>query len=319
MSYECKILADSISTAGHRLTTYVATFPRITLSEANTHRVLSRNSGSSRAIPLSRQIIRVLDDPFVPSQFGINQAGMQAASSLSGDRHHEAVTIWLQARDRAVAAAYELVLGRSKFLATFGVQPRRELLRSTAPRLATLLDEGGVLNVHKQVVSRLLEPFMWQTVIISATEWSNFFALRTHPDAQPEIQVVAGMMQAAYGASTPTPVEAGRWHLPLLQPDERALAAADPDFWVKVVVGRCARVSYLTHDGVRDPAKDIELYERLVSSGHMSPLEHAARPMTEAEFAATGEWSGNFRGWHQHRKDVPNEADYAQVLAGAMA
>lgn len=97
-----------------------------------------------------------------------------------------------------------------------------------------------------------------------------------------------------------------------MQPGEGEPQPNDPQFWAKVCAGRCARVSYLSHDGQRDTAKDIELYERLTSGGHMSPLEHIARPMNMSELAVD-EWSGNFRGWHQFRKDIPNEDNFARV------
>ncbi|MNI42227.1 FAD-dependent thymidylate synthase [compost metagenome] len=147
---------------------------------------------------------------------------------------------------------------------------------------------------------------------MTASEWENFFALRANPDAQPELRRVAELMKDAYRTSIPTPLEDGQWHLPLLQDDEQDWATENIEDAIKVCCGRSARVSYLTHDGKRDHAKDIELYDRLTEGGHMSPLEHVARPMTSEELE-TGEWSGNFRGWHQHRKDVIHEDNFAEV------
>ena len=48
------IAADSINVKGKRITTFIVTMPRIVLAELNTHRVFSRNSASSRAIPFTK-------------------------------------------------------------------------------------------------------------------------------------------------------------------------------------------------------------------------------------------------------------------------
>jgi len=160
----------------------------------------------------------------------------------------------------------------------------------------------------------LLEPFAWITVIITATDWANFFTQRCHPDAQPEIKHIAEMMLAAYRASAPATVEMGRWHLPLIQDDERTL----PDEQLcKVSVARCARVSYLTHDGKRDRERDLELYERLLgggANGHWSPFEHVATPASDPE-----RHSANFAGWEQYRKRFPQEhaATFPDAYAAA--
>lgn len=267
MAFNAKVLADSISPEGARLTTLEVTFPRLVLAEFNTHRVFSRNSASSRAIPVEKQLARIMDEPFIPEYWGANQAGMQAEKELSGEEAEKAKAEWLAGRDSAVAHA-------------------RALLN---------------IGLHKQLSNRLLEPFMWHTVIVTATEWSNFFALRAHPDAQPEIRRAAELMRKAMSDSTPKQLDYGEWHTPLIQSDE----SFELEEKIKISCGRCARVSYLTHDGKRDPSKDLELYSRLVDSGHMSPTEHAARPMEKGETQR-----GNFKGWHQHRADLPHEADF---------
>lgn len=259
MRSSASVLADSISPDGHRLTTLQVRMPRIVLAEFNTHRRLSRNSASSRAIPVSKQIAMVLEDPFVPAKFPLNQPGMSAARYLEpGDPAFDAeVAHWLADRDRAV-----------------------ESTRARAER-----------GVHKQIANRILEPFMWHEAIVSSTEWDNFISLRAHPDAQPEIQEPAEAMREAIAASTPTPRSEGEWHLPLTGFDgDDELKAAE---LVKVSIGRCARVSYLTHFGTRDPQADLALFERLQESRHLSPFEHAAQ-------AAPGSWA-NFEGWRQAR------------------
>ena len=268
MTYSARILADNVAPSGYRLTTFEVTFPRIVLAEFNTHRALSRNSASSRAIPVERMIARVEADPFIPTYWGANQKGMQAEREIDSGHRVVAESLWR-------AAVEDAVLNARRLLA---------------------------LGVHKQLANRLLEPFMWQTVIVTATDYENFFALRNHPDAQPEIREVASRMESLYRTAIPVPVEVGFWHMPLLD-DTEALKADgySEDELRRISVGRCARVSYLTHDGKRDPKADLDLYERLRFSGHMSPFEHVA--MAGAEKVQ----SGNFTGWVQLRKMVSGE------------
>lgn len=270
MSYDVTVIEDSITADGSRLTTMKVEGPRSVLAEFNTHREFSRNSASSRAIPIQKQIDRIMYDPFVPISFGINKPGMQATEELKGLEFMEAKFQWLSARNSAVEHATKLM----------------------------------ELGIHKQVVNRVLEPFMWHTIIVTATEWGNFFGLRRSEMAQPEIHKMADNMWDAMNASTPRDVDYGDWHLPYVQEDERDGLTSD---LVKLSSARCARVSYLTQDGVRDPDKDLELYERLAGPGHMSPMEHPAQatPFFDQKF-------GNFRGWKQWRKFLPYESDFSQ-------
>jgi len=279
--YDAKILADSVSKAGHRLTTFQITFPRFVLAEFNTHRVLSRNSASSRAIPVLKRIESILAAPFVPAAFGAAKGGMQAGDDLEESVQSDCRDVWLEAMEDAVKHA-------------------RRLERS---------------GVHKQWANRLLEPFAWHTVIVTATEWENYWALRVSEMAQPEIFTVSAQMQKLYDAHKPTLVDLQDplpYHLPLVGTDygdNYGSLVINPGGAVRLCVARCARVSYLTHDGVRDPKADEGLYEKLRGNGHMSPTEHAARPMTSTELRlATDGFCGNFRGWIQHRKEIPGEA-----------
>jgi len=302
MGFEAKVLADSVSPAGHRLTTLEATFPRFVLAEFNTHRVFSRNSASSRAIPVAKQLRRLLEDPYVPIEFGSNQPGMQAGPPLTGAARDAAEAEWLAARDDAVRHVLGLMTSPEN-VARF--DDLGACLEAAEASLKS--PPGGWLNVHKQVANRLLEPFMWHTVIVSSTTWGNFWNLRCHPDAQPEIRLIATKMREALEASEPTPLEPDEWHLPLIKESDREEAASTEEL-IKISIGRCARVSYLTHAGTRDPSADVALYDRLLESGHMSPMEHPARPMTSAELDRS-EWSGNFQGWHSHRKQIPGEGN----------
>lgn len=332
MAYAARIVLDSVSEAGVRLTTMEVTFPRFVLAEFNTHRVFSRNSASSRAIPVKKQLGNLLEDPYVPDRFGRNQQGMQSYEYLDGLQHDEATRSWLRARDRAATSAFELLLGERLSGDIFGYNP--ECGHANIKRLKAgfndaidyargaannqQLETTNILDVHKQFANRLLEPFMWQTVIVTATEWSNFYALRANPEAQPEIRTIAESMRFLYDEHRPRLLAPGEWHLPFIQPDEMDWALENIELAKKVSAARCARVSYLTHDGKRDISADLTLHDRLVSSGHMSPLEHVATPCPHAccdidanLSSSHGQWHGNYRGWKQLRKFIPGEHDFA--------
>lgn len=303
MTHAAKVLADSISPDGVRLTSLEVTFSRIVLAEFNTHRMFSRNSASSRAVPVEKMIKMVRENPYVPTHWGKNQKGMQAEEEVGEPLATSAAKVWLDARDVAVKQAADLLN----------------------------------LGIHKQITNRLLEPFMWHTCIVTATEWDNFFHLRCHPHAHPEIRLAAEEMLLALEASKPRLINYGAWHLPLLPEFEEVHVDNSID-WVKVSVARCARVSYLTHEGKRDIQADLDLYDRLLTSGHMSPFEHVARPAMRTDLpvemldyvthgssykgiednvsnAIRKQFWGNFRGWVQLRKTIPNEHD----ILGAQA
>jgi thymidylate synthase ThyX len=265
MAYECKIICDSLNPYNNkRITTFSITLPRFILPEFLTHRMLSRNSQSSRAIPTEKLIARVVDDPFVPESFGSNIPGMQAGPDLGPEDDKLARLRWLDERDDAVRLS-RFYLG---------------------------------LGVHKQIANRPLELYSWHTVIVTATEWENFFNLRTHKFAQPEFQRIAKMMKEGYESSTGC---VDRYHLPLCPDLEDLFDQYEINQICMISAGRCARVSYLTHDGHRDPKADIDLATQLMKNGHMSPFEHVARASTMLIH------SGNFIGWSQFRKQIAGE------------
>jgi hypothetical protein len=263
-----KVIEDSINMAGIRLTTLQLRYPRFIHAEFMTHRVFSRNASSSRAIPVNKMLAQVWNDPAAPIHWGANQAGMQAKEELKGWRRKVAQGIW----------------------------------RWSGRMMCGFVWAGMKIGMHKQTANRLLEPWQFIHVIVTATEWENFFALRDHPDAQPEIHALAIVMREAMKASYPRLLTVGEWHLPYITHAERRDFI--PELLVKLSAARCARVSYLTHDG-QAPAlnKDLDLYDRLVGSVplHASPIEHQGTPM---HFAT---WSGNFRGWTQYRKRVEQQ------------
>lgn len=273
-----RVVADSVSPwARDRLTTIEVCLHRFMLPELNTHRAFSRNSASSRAIPVARTMQCIADAPALPLSWPAEQRGMQGGQELSTYLTAKARALWLAARDNAVQAA-ELLLD---------------------------------LGLHKSVVNRLLEPFMSTTVIVSATDWDGFWAQRCSPLAQPEIRVAAEAMKAAYDASEPTLVPQGDYHTPYITFEDKV--DTGPEERVKISAARCARVSYLTHDGRRDIQADLDLFQRLISAEppHASPLEHVATPSRHG--AAR---NSNFRGWQQLRHIVltPN-FDHAEGVS----
>lgn len=179
MSISASIIADSISPKGLRLTSFIVRFPRMVLAELNTHRALSKNSASSRAIPFKKMLEMAQNDPFIPIRFQKDHSGMQGVEYFEGEEHEQCVRDWLAARDAAVVAATSFKL-----------------------------------PVTKQLRNRLLEPFMWHTVIVTATDYENFFALRAHPDAEIHIAELARQMLEAYNASEPKSLRSGEWHIP---------------------------------------------------------------------------------------------------------
>ena len=154
MPYTARILLDSLSPVGARLTTMEVRYPRFIHSEMMTHRVFSRNAASSRAVPIKKMIAAVREEPAMPIFWGKNQSGMAAREEIVGDARVRAETEWRRALDNALETAEQL--------------------------------SSSEVDLHKQLVNRILEPFAWITVIITATEWANFFTQRLHADAQPE-------------------------------------------------------------------------------------------------------------------------------------
>lgn len=265
---EAKIILDSISPNGVRLTTFELKYPRFILAEFNTHRVFSRNSSSSRAIPVLKLIKDIISDPVYPVYWGENKPGMQAEEELKGIKLILAKSVWKVASLFAVGFAYTLTK----------------------------------LGLHKQIANRIIEPWMHTKTIVSATEWNNFFSLRCHKDAQPEIHELAVKMKDAYDNSKPRFINYNEWHLPYITDDERNLYSISD--LIKMSVARCARVSYLTHDGqLPNIEKDFELYDRLVGSVpiHASPSEHQASPLKIFDS------NNNFSGWLQHRTQIQNK------------
>lgn len=267
---ECQVIADSVMGCT-RITSVQVKYPRFILPQLNTHRVFSRSTASSRAVPTAKLIEMIRNEPVVPVHWGQNQAGMVAENKLSMGRAAAAEAVWKE-------AAY------------------------SAANTAQLLADIGV---HKQVVNRILEPFMWAETIITATEWDNFFKLRIADDAQPEIQALAKAIKKAMDESVP--VERA-FHLPYLRDDE-----LDETRWTyaqraKISAARCARVSYLNHNKQMPSVdEDFALADRLIEAGHMSPFDHQA--MFDGGEKYRNE-NRNFTNWKPYRAILEDKGLY---------
>lgn len=287
MAVTARVIADSIADGCPRITTMQLRYPRFIHSEVMTHRVFSRNASSSRAIPVERMIQDVIDDPAVPVHWGAEQKGMQAYGEHFGSVWYSAngysycegrKEAWLRARDNAIASA------------------------------KSFADAG----YHKQIVNRILEPFQHINVLVTATEWDNFFALRDHPDAQPEIQALARAMREAMAGSEPDHLSDNEWHTPYITADD--CFEVDHEFndgrtqsgqIIRCVsAARCASVSYKTVDGKPMTIdRALSVFDKLTGDPlHASPFEHIARPDP-----SNGDGCRNFTKWHQWRADLEDK------------
>lgn len=314
---QAKIVADSKNEFGNRITTMVITMPRFILAEFNTHRMFSRNSASSRAIPFEKMVKSVEENPFIPIAWQKDHKGMQGTEYMSELESKKAEYIWISAKENVIEWAKDL-------------------------------SKNGLT---KQLVNRLLEPFMWHTVIITATEWENFFALRcpqyeigytdnrlsqfvrsrrdymdfhyqshvqnetkqvlgdklrtaakeryseiewlkiNKGQAEIHMMALAEAMWDAYNESEPELLRPGKWHIPFVNIQDFILVddpkLIDVPKALKVSTAMCARVSYTIVGEEGKPAnyqRDIELHDRLAKSGHWSPFEHCAKAMNEEEY-----------------------------------
>lgn len=291
-----KVVAYSVNQQGKAIITWQLRYPRLIHGELMTHRLFSRNAGSSRAIPVKKMIAQVRHDPAMPIHWGQNQPGMQAKGELSGMKRKMVRGSW--------RVAAKLAAG-----------------------VASVMNYCGA---HKQIANRILEPFQFMHTLVTATELENFFQLRIHKEAQPEIQELASLMRFAQAHSTPKFLNPGEWHLPYVREDE--LKRIGIETALKCSAARCARVSYLNHDNSKPSVEsDLALYNMLAvrpfddgkghvlgesDPVHLSPLEHQATPMhwsrqhmdgpadhgTTAKDMEGNYWSGNFKGWIQYRQ-----------------
>lgn len=252
------------------LTTFQITMPRFVLAQLNKHRILSSNTESNRAVPIEKKDAKLLANPYFPLSWGTNQKGMQSGVPLEGFKKHLANWIWF------------LSLHSQRFY-------------------GNLLTR---LGVHKEIVNRLTEPFQLVDVVITGSQWNNFFNLRTNIAAQPEIREIALLMQKAVFdfEDCQTTSDDVFLHLPYVKPEEKEIYKDDFLVLFAISSARCARVSYLNHTGTSSVSSDVKLFLRLVKSNHWSALEHCAVASNQSALF------GNFLGWIPVRKLFEDEA-----------
>ena len=297
---KAKVICDSINEQGNRLTTYELSYPRLIHSEFMTHRQFSRNAASSRAIPFDKMMEQLNG---IPSRFGAAQKGMQD----NGEEHEILVLCGHDARETW------------------------ELAKQESIKFSRLFKEAGY---HKQIYNRLTEPYQMIKVVVSATEYDNFFWLRDDVMADPTIAELARKMKEAYDKSIPQLLKAGEWHLPYVQShyfedDGQRFIVEDSEgvgYYVtteqaiKVSTARCAAVSYRSVDYGLEKCEHI--YQRLITDErvHASALEHQCSPIPLGATLETdgvtaihkyhGLMSGNMAGWLQHRHFIKGNTKY---------
>lgn len=299
MTVTSKLIRYSVSSeGGPPLPSFELRYPRFIHSEVMTHRVMSRNASSSRAIPVKRMIEEILRDPAMPEKWVLNEPGMQGYTEASPAQVESLKAHWLAAMHWAISSAQNMA------------------------------DAGA----HKQHINRVLEPWMHIKVVVTATEWANFFELRDHPAAEPTFQVLARQMVSLLDTNTPDRLDRGEWHLPYIDHEDRIAVESEVRAFFRtdhpgyeqsvrgttrlrllaISVARCARTSYDSFDGVRSTwDKDRDLFNKLITSKpeHASPTEHQARPdwkVWDVKSVHYGDWQhpqlhGNLAGWQQFR------------------
>lgn len=341
---KAEVVADSSMSEGHRLTTLLLTFPRYILAELNTHRVLSKNSASSRAIPAWKMIESVQKNPFIPIAWQKEHTGMQGFEYFESDEDIKRLNaLWLY--DAMSACSHSNIISEAK--------------------------------VTKQLTNRYLEPFMYHTVLISGTEWENFFQLRCpeyiHGErifrsrkdwlnynfhgandnhtkqylvpvseidwlkinkgmADIHMMALAEAIWDAMNESEPEKLRAGKWHLPFINIEEFLLKddpkLIDVPLALKVSTARAARTSYTIVGEEKEFTieQQVALHDRMANQTpfHASPFEHCARAMSVKETLGyvhstvdfddpekigdfeTG-WCRNYRGFIQYRHILEQE------------
>lgn len=317
MELEAKIIAHSKSSiTGKEIVTWELQYPRIIHGEFMTHRLFSRNAASSRAIPVAKILEMVRTSPAMPVRFGANQAGMQ---------------------DKGVDHTALVLMDYECGQAEFTPQEAWAEAADSAVQWAKAFADAGY---HKQVVNRLLEPFQWMKTVMTATELDNWFWLRDHVDADPTIHALAHLMWEELQKSEPVTLKAGDWHMPYYGSGvwrDSGYCNADMEATynkrdststlsnaLAISASCCAQVSYRKLDDGLGKAKDI--FAKLIESKpcHASPTEHQATPMNYPYADDTTElsnmdgathidrngcvWSGNFKGWIQHRQLLDDNA-----------
>lgn len=321
---KAKVIADSVSVDNHRITSFEIEFPRFILAEFLTHRELSRNTSSSRAIPVSKMLDSIENNIAMPTYWGVMQSGMQAENEVNSDE-----AWWYQERWKF---AFDEMKYRTK-------------------QLSGLLGgkEHFMQPLHKQIANRLTEPFQMIKMVTTATNWDNFFNLRIHRDSQPEICMLAYKMYQALQDSKPTLLHEDEWHLPYfktvrcnVEPTFKEVTMYkfisdneyannclyNKDNAIKLSAANCASVSY--RNEVLDSERADKIFDMLIKSDviHASPFEHIVKPIVKSNvhehaLIVMDETvgithinndgtlcSGNLKGWISYRHLLPNNTCY---------
>lgn len=298
-----KVICDSISESGSRITTFEIEYPRFILAELNTHKMLEKNSSSSRAIPIEKMIEQIESNSAIPLYWGKAKSGMQAGDEI--ENVQKAEWIW----GEAYLEAKECVGGLVEYC-----------------------------NLHKQTANRLLEPFQMMKTVITGTDWDNFFNLRIHPNSQPEFCMLAYKMYKAMQESKPTLLRQGEWHLPYVHKDDKFGYIADQTILkleeaIRVSASCCAQTSYRKSDDSLEKADKV--FDMLINAEviHSSPFGHLATPVggmrdgvgiKRINCSDSITWeegithmnrngilcSGNLSGWISYRHLIPNNTCY---------
>lgn len=256
------------------LTTWELVYPRYILAQLNTHRMFSRNSASSRATPTHVLANEVAFNPAFFDSLTTNQRGMVGGAELSEE---DAESFKIEWNGLANEVAKCAIAWKKRY------------------------------NLSKQIINRILEPFMFIRTIVTATEVDNFFKLRLAPDAQPEIQSLAKAMKESMEKVEPRRLRLGQMHLPYI--DEESLkVVADIDNAVTSIAA-CARVSVVRGDGRHTTlTEDTEFVERLAKAGHLSPFEHVA------VCALADDMYANLRGWRSIRYGIDHVPELETII-----
>lgn len=277
--YQVRVLAHSVGAAQLPLISWYLRYPRFIHAEMMTHKDFSRSAASSRAIPVKRVLAQVWKHPAIPMYWGKNQPGMQASTEINPVIRFFLRNVWI----------------------------------NTGRLMCVVVGILHLCKLHKQTANRLLEPWQWMEVTLTTCKTKNFFGLRDHPDAQPEIAHLARLMKSSLQDSQPIVLKLGEWHLPWVTEQDSL------ETMKKRSAARCARSSYGLF-GNSTVERDLATYEKLVGSTpkHASPCEHQATPDTQKTIIVFEnnriskklvwehpELHGNLTGYIQHRRQIP--------------
>lgn len=280
---------------GDKILTFVIKMPKFLVAQFNTHSMVRRNSASTRAIPTATQTKRIDSDMFIPPVWTLNKKGMAGTEILSP----------------------ELSMYLNSELTRYYTDVHEPFYTSLSEKY----------KIHKQHLGRYSEPFMWTEVCATANEewFQDVVRQRDNEHAQPEFQIIGHHLGIILSSGVKYDLlSKDEWHTPFLTAEETQILRQSPkengtgdftswegtkSYWCAISAARSARVSYLNQYGTRDLKADVELYTRLLTDGHLSPLEHVVRPIDMLEndiYFKSGEglFCGPYKGFRSLRSIV---------------